>query len=728
MTRFAADVVPEAPHPEYPRPQMVREKWTNLNGLWEYAIASSGGGAPEGYDGSILVPFPIESALSGVMERVSPEQTLWYRRTIAAADLEAAGSGARTLLHFGAVDWHARVHVNGQLVGEHKGGYDPFSFDVTDALRDGDNELVVEVTDPTDTASQPHGKQFVKPGGIWYTPVTGIWQTVWLERVPEAHLASLMAVPNVDEKSLTVKVKGFGLDGTTLRVTAVGATAEVDGSDEASVTIDVGDAELWSPKSPALHDLKIEVVRDGQAVDSIESYFAMRKVEVKPDDEGMNRMYLNGEEIFSFGLLDQGWWPDGLYTAPTDEALKSDLELTKQWGFNTVRKHVKVEPARFYRHCDEMGLLVWQDMPSVRHPSPDWDRRVDVDGPDAEFPPEAAEQFRAELMELVEDFGHFPSIVMWVPFNERWGQHDTVATVEYMKQLDPTRLINSASGGNFKGVGDVLDIHSYPNPAFPGVDENQIAACGEFGGLGWPVEGHLWQPDQNWGYRTYQSREELVKNYAEKLDMLPILRARGLAAAIYTQTTDVEIEVNGLITYDREVVKISPEVAKPLNDAIYATSPKVEYLVNTSRSGESTWSYTAEEPTGDWQSADFDASAWETGPGGFGRNVQGNFAANGIETEVDEEDLWLRHAFEIDDISGDFWVDVAHTGRMNVFLNGEQIFEANGQVYDYGLYKLSDVARDALREGTNVLSIRYHRNREDRQFADAGLLRATAAD
>lgn len=720
MTRWAEEVSPDNVLPEYPRPQMVRDDWTNLNGLWNYAVTDSGEDRPKEWTGKILVPFAIESALSGVMERVSPEQTLWYQRTIEAPDMS---DGQRVLLHFGAVDWHARIHLNGEQIGEHKGGYDPFSFDITDQLKEGENELVVRVTDPTDTAHQPHGKQFVEPHGIWYTPVTGIWQTVWMETVPEAHIKSLHITPDLDNKRVQIKVNAEGDARITAAVSRHGLEKKFVAEGD-TVTIHVPDPALWSPGSPNLYDVTISLTRDGETLDEVESYFAMRKIEVKEDEKGHLRMFLNNEPLFHYGMLDQGWWPDGLYTAPTDEALKYDLEMTKKWGFNTSRKHVKVEPARWYYHCDQMGILVWQDMPSVNDPSPEWIRDVDKTGPEADFPEEAAEQFRTELSEIVKDLYNHPSIVMWVPFNERWGQHNTAGTVKHIRELDPTRLVNSASGGNFLQVGDVLDVHSYPNPAFPRTDDEQTVVCGEFGGLGLPVAGHTWQDEENWGYRSFETQEELTEAYVEKLDMIPSMIAQGLAGAIYTQTTDVEIEVNGLMTYDREVIKIDPATATDAAEQLYKPAGTLEVVVPTAREGDQMWSYTTEKPAEGWQKPEFDDSSWKTGPGGFGtRNTPGSV----VNTEWTTEDVWLRREFELKEVPEGLMLMLHHDDAAEIYVNGVLARKMEGYATDYAVFPLGDEGYKALEAGRNVIAIHCHQAGGD-QYIDAGLMRVIEAE
>ena len=539
-TRWTNKVRPDNALPEYPRPQMARADRQNLNGLWDYAVVTKEADRPEQFDGQILVPFAVESALSGVMKKVAPDQAVWYRRTFSVPE---AWSGRRVLLNFGGVDWETTVWLNGQKLGEHRGGYDPFSFDVTHALRSGDNELVLRVWDPTDEGYQPRGKQVLKPGGIWYTPTTGIWQTVWLEPVPETYVRSIRIVPDLDASAVKVTVDA---DGGEVELTAMAGGNEVgtaQGAAGQTLAVKLDDVRAWSPDDPFLYDLKIKLTADGKT-DELSSYFGMRKIEVRRDELGINRLLLNGKPLFHFGPLDQGFWPDGLYTAPTDEALRYDIEVTKKLGMNMARKHVKVEPDRWYYWCDKLGLLVWQDMPSGNNKGP-----------------EGQANFRRELKAVVEAFSNHPSIVMWVPFNEGWGQHDTEQIVAMIKQWDPTRLVNNASGWADRKVGDVHDIHSYPGPGTSPVEEGRAVVLGEFGGLGLPISGHTWQQEKNWGYRSFENREALNDGYVALLTKLRPLIGCGLSAAVYTQTSDVEIEVNGLMTYDRAIIKISDPVS-----------------------------------------------------------------------------------------------------------------------------------------------------------------------
>ena len=564
MTQWGENLDPSEVLPEYPRPQMVRDQWMNLNGLWEYAITPAEA-EPDKMDGNILVPFAVESALSGVGRAVGENEALWYEREFTIPEEWA---GQRVQLNFGAVDWKAEVYVDGAFVGEHTGGYAPFSFDVTDMLAKGKkHSLKVKVTDRTDKWFQPRGKQVSQPEGIWYTAVTGIWQTVWMEPVPASHIDSYYAVADIDEGTLAVTVDAALEDGDVVEVVLLADGAPVAKAEGKEVTLAVPEMRLWLPSDPYLYDLEIKVLRDGVAADLVKGYTAMRKISYAADKDGHKRMLLNNEPLFQYGPLDQGWWPDGLYTAPSDEALAFDIEKTKEMGFNMIRKHVKVEPSRWYWHCDRLGMLVWQDMPSIADNSTNvWDNRTYENGTDTPVPDDAKANYYKEWGEIMSAFKVFPCIVTWVPFNEAWGQFDTEEVVKFTRAQDPTRLINYASGGNFvKCSGDILDLHNYPHPEMYLYDKDYINVLGEYGGIGWPVEGHLWQPDRNWGYVQFKSADEVLDTYEKYADMLIDLVDDGFAGAIYTQTTDVEIEVNGLMTYDRKVVKLDMERLRAIN-------------------------------------------------------------------------------------------------------------------------------------------------------------------
>lgn len=578
-SKWAEEINPQAVLQEYPRPQMVREHWLNLNGLWEYTIVENDTESPRDFDGKILVPFALESALSGVGKRLSDKQMLWYKRSF---EIPGNWSGKDILLNFGAVDWEATVYVNGVKLATHQGGYDPFSIDITHALKtSGKQELMVSVWDPTSEGTQARGKQVTRPNGIWYTPVSGIWQTVWLEPVAQQSISSLRITPDIDNNQVSIigKSRTGIIDDCELKIEAFDGDvkiASVKGKINSAFVLKIEDAKLWSPDNPHLYDLKLSLEKNDKMIDEVSSYFAMRKISVGISDDGHERLYLNNEALFQLGTLDQGWWPGGLYTAPSDEALEYDIEVTKKSGFNMIRKHVKVESARWYYHCDRMGMLVWQDMPNGDKGA-DWRGPSGYDGREMERTAQSAHQFRKEWKEIMDDFYHFPSIVMWVPFNEAWGQFNTVEIINWTMQYDPSRLVNGPSGGNFFPAGHTVDQHQYPGPGMPDLNKHapeitkgRVLVLGEFGGLGLPVENHLWQSDKNWGYRNYKDRSVLLDNYRNLIKKIPLLIEKGLAAAIYTQTTDVEGEVNGLMTYDRKIIKMNPVELKEINSTLYS--------------------------------------------------------------------------------------------------------------------------------------------------------------
>ncbi|MFV0266839.1 MAG: glycoside hydrolase family 2 protein, partial [Draconibacterium sp.] len=588
MTRWGKKVTPENAWKEYPRPQLKRSEWQNLNGLWEYAIVAKDAKQPESFQGNILVPFAVESALSGVGKQVLPDDKVWYRKKF---QLSTDWKGKNIVLHFQAVDWESTVWLNGKLIGTHKGGSTAFSFDITKYLKKGEQKLIVSVWDPTDEGEQPRGKQVLNPRGIWYTPVTGIWQTVWLEPLNKASIQTLNPVSDIDKNQLVLDTKFSGLKGgedfnvTVLKDEKVVNQKSFKTSD--NVVLDIPSPKLWSPETPELYQLKVSLSKNGTTLDEAESYFAMRKVSIVKDKDGFQRIQLNNKTIFQYGTLDQGWWPDGLLTPPSAEAMRYDMEVLKDMGFNMLRKHIKVEPWVYYYYADSLGLLLWQDMVSgfktadrnVQHVK--WDAESDWSRPK-----ESADQVLYEMKEEIDQLRFFPSIVTWVIFNEGWGQFDTKRVVDWSMEYDPTRIIDGVSGWIDRKCGHMYDVHQYPGPGMEPAVQNpgRVMVLGEFGGLGLPLEGHLWNPGmRNWGYRTYTDTPTLIKEYAKLMYSLAPLRYKGLSAAVYTQTTDVEGEVNGLMTYDREVIKMDPELLRILHMPLYGKeSRKVVNFISDS--------------------------------------------------------------------------------------------------------------------------------------------------
>lgn len=570
MTSWGENLDPDKVWQEYPRPIMERPQWQNLNGLWQYAIVPVGQAEPETFQGEILVPFCAESALSGVGKEVGDKNELWYKRSFT---IPAAWKGQRVMLNFGAVDWKCDVWVNGTLVGGHTGGFTPFGLDITDALVKGDNSLSVRVWDPTDKGPQPRGKQVSKPHGIWYTPVTGIWQTVWLEPVPDTHITALRTLPDIDAGTLSIDVlnnagnaKGLKASVTVLENgKPVASGSSVNGC---PVEVQMPNGfKLWSPDEPNLYDLEVALIKDGRQVDKVKSYAAMRKFSKKRDNNGIVRLQLNNKDLFQFGPLDQGWWPDGLLTPPSYEAMIFDVDKTKDLGFNMIRKHIKVEPATWYTYCDRKGIIVWQDMPSG-DTNPEWQNHRYFDGTEKHRTAESEATYRKEWAEIMDHLYSYPCISTWIPFNEAWGQFKTPEITEWTKAYDPSRLVNPASGGNFYTCGDILDLHNYPGPAMYLYDAERANVLGEYGGIGFVVKDHIWVPDRNWGYIQFNSPKEVTDQYVKYANELLKLVERGFTGAVYTQTTDVEVEVNGFFTYDRKVSKMEEDRVRAINKAL----------------------------------------------------------------------------------------------------------------------------------------------------------------
>lgn len=546
--------------PEYPRPQLVRNQWTNLNGLWSYAITDSAATTPIYAKEKIRVPYPVESALSGVQKTLNPNQRLWYKRSLT---LPATKASQRVLLHFGAVDYEATVYVNNQKIGTHTGGYQAFSFDITDAVKKGNNELVVSVLDPSDQGNNPHGKQVLHPEGIMYTPSSGIWQTVWLETVPTQYVKQLKLTPDTDHSLLQLQVdapadllvEAVAWAGDTRVGTVTGRPGQV-------LQLPVSNMQYWSPDTPFLYQLTVALKKDHKTIDQVSSYFGMRKIEIKNDAQGQARIFLNNRVTFNLGVLDQGYWPDGLHTAPTDKALLWDVQTIKDMGFNTIRKHIKIEPARWYYHCDRLGMLVWQDMPFP-----------------ANLSNAAKAAYEKENAANVTQLYNYPSIVCWVLFNEGWMRYDQQRLTQWMQQADSTRLIDGHSGENYdrgspKDVkdkwvaSDMTDVHEYPGPGIPPAHAGKARVLGEWGGVRVPTPGHQWNGSNGWGY-IESTAADYAQKYRFMIKHLKIYQEEGLSASIFTQPFDVEIEENGLVTYDRKVFKIPVATLKAINGIMY---------------------------------------------------------------------------------------------------------------------------------------------------------------
>ena len=712
VTEWGKYVTPENVWPEYPRPQMVRPLWQNLNGLWEYQPLSSYTADLSAKWSEILVPFAPEAPLSGIGRHY---ESLAYRRTFT---VDEGWKGKRILLHFEAVDWRCEAYVNGISVGTHEGGYDPFTFDVTDVLTaDGEQTLLLRVYDPTDHEAVPRGKQVLNSGGIFYTPTTGIWQTVWLEAVEQSYIEDFRIVPDVDNSTVKVSLTMAGSEAPSafsVEVRKAGTlVAEGCASTTGTLTLAIPDAELWSPEHPFLYDLTI---RCGD--DAVESYFGMRKIALQRDAKGWYRLMLNNAFVFQMGPLDQGFWPDGVYTAPSDEALKSDIITMKKMGFNMVRKHIKVEPRRWYYWCDRMGLMVWQDMPGENYGGVGG---VANDG----------DIFGRELTAMVNTHFNVPSIIMWVIFNEGGGQDGSSYTnkfVTMVRRLDSTRLINEASGWNHYGYGDVKDIHPYPAPSYTTTTKKQATACGEYGGVKYALSGHLWSSD-SWGYATVDSPSALDDTYTRYARKLAYYKTfKGLSAAVYTQITDVEVEVNGLMSYDRVVKSDIDRLYRANRLAIEEEGVEEEYLLRPADIEGETWDYTTTEPAADWMKPDFVPRGWRSGKAGFGANGPANMVYG---TSWTKSDIWIRREVTLDLTPQELSrlrMHIYYDEDTEVYFNGVKAFTATGYLTDWGDVEISSEALAALHpEGTNVIAAHTHQTNGG-QYIDIALYVEKAAD
>lgn len=706
-TRWGKEVKPGNTWAEYPRPQMQRSNWMNLNGLWDYAIVNKGQAAPAKFDGKILVPFCVESSLSGVGKPLLPAQELWYNKTFT---VPAKWAGKEIVIHFDAVDWETKLWVNGKKVGEHKGGSDPFSFNITSYLnKTGEQKISMSVWDPTDSDLQARGKQVLNPRGIWYTAVSGIWQTVWLEPLNKTTIEQFVPTPDIDNNKINFITTASGLTGNE----KLQFTIKQDGklvkdtvvSFQKNVAVTIPSPKLWSPANPAIYTVAVALKSKNKIADQFNSYFAMRKIALGKDKNGYERLMLNNQPLFQFGTLDQGWWPDGLLTPPSDAAMLYDMVKLKEMGFNMIRKHIKVEPSRYYFHADTMGLLLWQDMPSgftgsapshvAADSKEDWVR-----------PAESAVQFEKEWKSIMDHLRFFPSIVMWVPLNEGWGQYDTKRIAQLTKDYDPTRLVDAPSGWTDRGVGDVYDAHQYPGPGMepPMSNKGRAIVLGEFGGLGLVVKDHIWDPNKrNWGYKTYMENSKLVSEYTEMMYNLELMVPRGLAAAIYTQTTDVEGEVNGLMTYDREVVKIPETLLRKLHAPMYnEPAGKITFINMQNEIADNKYKiFRGALPNG-----------W------LNQSIPANFTNNASPTKLLKgESIYAYQDFTLTDMPEGFGVKLYGFGDAKIYLNGQLIWEED-KIRTKRHYDDINISNHIglLKAGSNRISIECTNATQDTNF------------
>jgi hypothetical protein len=721
-TQWDKDVSPTNPLSEYPRPQMVRARWQSLNGPWDYAPTdASVTSPPTAFDaGKILVPYPYESSLSGIGKPSPTDRRLWYRRTFTVPDAWRT-SGQRVLLHLGAVNWDSTVAVNGKEIGKHKGGFDGFDVDITDTLQPGDNTLIVSAWNPMVIKSpdaQVVGKQREHPSHIFYTGSTGIWQSVWLEPVPASHITSLKIVPDIDARLLhvTVTTDGAGTDSVDVSASDEGKPlASTAGKPGTEISLPIADPHLWSPEDPHLYDLHVTLKQGDTNGDAVDGYFAMRKISLGKDDQGRARIFLNNKFVFEVGALDQGYWPDGIYTAPTDDALKSDILAAKSFGLNLLRKHAKVEPDRWYFWADKLGMLVWQDMPQC------FDSRRSRG--ECTLSEAAKAQWLVEWQRILAGRVNHPCIIVWTTFNEGWGQHDTESIVALTKQIDPSRLANDASGWVDKGVGDLSDTHAYPGPWCEPAGDKRASVNGEFGGLAMRVSGHMWTNAPFDDGATARIGWKVTQKYQKLLETAYALReTRGCSAFVYTQLTDVENESNGLLTYDRAVVKSLVDIIAAANRGQFLPLPPAPVSndpVPTSEEDGQTWAYVTQKPADDWAQPAFDGSKWKTGPAPFGQG----YAVNTRWADT-PGDIWLRRTVSLPQtIPAKLVVRTIHDEGVEVYVNGVLAARAPGHVGDYVELPMSDAARAALKPGENVIAVHCHQTTGG-QVIDVGIVGA----
>lgn len=744
LTRWGREVNPASPLPEHPRPTLVRESWRSLNGTWQFEPGFPGQQVPRGRDleGEILVPFPMESALSGVGEHHAHS---WYRHRF---EVPETWSRDRVLIHFGAVDWEAEVWINGVQYPAHRGGYEPFSLDITGALLPGlrEQEVTVRVFDPTDAGEQPRGRQAVQPGAQEHRSVSGIWQTVWIEAVPRRGIDELDVSPDPERGGVMVTALGvdsLGEDSVEIEVLERGGLLGIrKGPVGEPLFVPITAPRTWSPQDPFLYDLRVtRTAPDGLVRDRVSTYFALRTVEVRPDESGVSRVHLNGESLFLQGVHDPGIWPDGLYTAPSDEAMRHDVAMARELGFNLIRKRDKVEPERWYMWCDRLGVLVWQDMPAASNETE-----------------KGRSGFEAELTGVLRTVGRHPSVIQWIVFDGGRGEYEVERLTRRVEQLDPTRLVTSTSGGEDPGGGDAVDVHSVPDPVAPAVFDGRLAVVGEYGGLSLPIEGHVWGETPTDGEADQQEEPEaeepeagepqveepetgdpegggldpggldaeaLAFTYEVYSRDLARMKSEGLAAAVYAQLSDVEGQTRGLMTYDREVVKVEPA---RLARANRGDLPALVTILPTSEGAGGSWQYCLDAPGKDWKGEygaqldlpDTEDEAWDDALGAFG--AEGSRSSeHPPRTLWDTPDLWLRSEFRVGSLAeGELLVRLHHAARVEVWVNGDLVLDREGSTEAYTYFRTGLEAAEVLRPGANLIAVHASRL-EDAQHLDVGL-------
>ncbi|MEI8281218.1 MAG: sugar-binding domain-containing protein [Armatimonadota bacterium] len=703
-TQWAEKVSPNSVLPEYPRPSLVRSRWQNLNGLWDFAAKVSEteqGKLPR----KILVPFAPESSLSGIGYQVQPSDILIYSREFA---VPKTWDNDQVMLHFDAVDWSCKVYINDRFVGSHQGGYDRFSFNIRPFLNKvGIQKVRVEAMDPGNTGGQPNGKQVLKPGGIWYTGTSGIWQTVWMEPVSDRFVKSYRVETKVDGTfKIMVNVPGEFKDPVVrLRIPGGNIEAEMrpKGNLPNPVVFEgkISNPKLWGPNTPYLYDFRLTLGDGAETLDEVRGYFGVREIKVGKDENGINRLMLNNVPTFMYGPLDQGFNPDGLHTYPTEDCFLYDLKTLKSYGCNMLRKHIKVEPERYYYACDKLGLMIWQDMPSM-----------------SEQPFLNKQAFESELSRMIETHWNHPSIVMWVPFNEGWGQYDTERITAFVQRKDATRLVNNASGWTDHGVGSVSDIHVYPGPGVPDIDPKRAAVLGEFGGLGLPVPGHTWLDKGNWGYVKYNSQKEVTDAYVDLLTKLRGLIPLGLCAAVYTQTTDVEVETNGLMTYDRKVQKIDQKRARDAAMKLYSGNDTMKILIPPAGTNGDPSKYVVTKPTGKWTDPKYDDSNWTSG---VGRYTNEKPKVVHTDWNIANHDIWVRREVSLESVPAATKLLIFHDDDVEVYINGVLAVSRKNWTTGFIVCDISPEARKALKKGRNVIAMHCNSTKGG-QHLDVGIV------